>query len=572
MAIPFLIVGMPRTGSSLLLTSLKQHPNILPYGELFHKLESERKNTHYILYKNEKIYYPGGDTDAIEFLLEYVWNSENMNKFKAVGFKLFGERVQCVGAEGLFQRLKEEIKGLHIIHIFRENYLDVFISRKKAELTKIWIIPANKDIPLPKLEPIYVNPEVVKNFFNSMREVDHFFENFFKDCRYMKISYNDLSFKYQETMRKCFEFLGVNPIECVLPLKKLNIQSHRELIKNYDELVEYFRGLEYEKFFNVEKNSVVISHKQKGLKLNINNGDIPRIDFDKRLDSANIFADMFGNLDTNEWLEILIRSIEERIIDGVEFPSFPPPELQNRMHGSHGALALKEAAKFYSFVCNLGLTGPKAPWFKTGYMLDFGAGWGRIARLFLRDFPLKHIFGYEPSNLFCSIARACNPFVNFLSGPCYPDGILPNERFDLVVSWSVFSHLSQKAAEAWLCELERVTRSGGAIVLTTRGKRFLCRLQEEAKLLFAGQKIMWYLEMCIKRAGDLTKLIESYDKGEFVWFKGSTGAYEDYGEAIISRPAMESLIKSVAPRLEITVYDTTSLPQDVFVLRKKDIK
>jgi hypothetical protein len=292
----------------------------------------------------------------------------------------------------------------------------------------------------------------------------------------------------------------------------------------------------------------------------------PRVDIDPRLEDSNVFASVFGARSVAEWVELLVRSIDERVIDGVEFPSFPSPEFQMQLHGHYGKTSLLEAASFYEFIRAHGLTGPGAPWFQKGHMLDFGAGWGRIARMFMRDFPLRHIVGFEPSNRYCSVARACNPFISFLSGSYLPDGILPQERFDLVVGWSIFSHLSLKSAGPWLAEMQRITRPGAAIVMTTWGKRFLERLQSESALLASGKEIHWYSKLCIDAAGDLRRRIADYVRGEFVWF--TSGGSDLYGEAFLSEPVLRRLLQQVAPKLSISVFDTSSLAQDVFVLRR----
>jgi SAM-dependent methyltransferase len=293
----------------------------------------------------------------------------------------------------------------------------------------------------------------------------------------------------------------------------------------------------------------------------------PKVDVDPRLGDSNVFMSEFGHLDSNRWLDMLIRSIDCPTIEGVEFPSFPSPEFQSQLHGHFGAHSLKEAAEFYRFVESKGLTGLKSTWFGKGFFLDFGAGWGRITRLFMRDFPLRNIVGYEPSNRFCAVARANNPFVSFLSGDYLPNGILPADRFNLVVGWSVFSHLSPSSAAAWLGELQRVTSPGGAVVLTTWGRGFLERLQKEKFQMDAGEEIHWYSKICLDAIGDIQKRMSEYDRGEFVWFTGGKSTL--YGEAFISRSALSVLLNKSAPDLVVQDFDTTSLPQDVFVLRKK---
>ncbi|MFN7054184.1 class I SAM-dependent methyltransferase [Hyphomonas sp.] len=292
----------------------------------------------------------------------------------------------------------------------------------------------------------------------------------------------------------------------------------------------------------------------------------PRVDFDPRLDGENVYASAFGALSIEQWIDVLVRSIDERVIDGVEFPSFPPREMQSSIHGHFGEHSIREAARFYTLIRDNGLTGPAAPWHGTGYLLDFGMGWGRITRPFLRDFPLRNIVGYEPSNRFASVARSCNPYVSILSGGYMPDGIIPPDRFDLVVGWSVFSHLSLKSASAWLAEMQRVTRPGAAIVLTTWGMRFLQRLKAEKAQLDAGQEIHWYSKVCLDTCGNIDERIEAYKRGEFVWFNG--GNSDLYGEAFLGEGSLRKILAEHAPKLRLARFDTASLPQDVFILRR----
>lgn len=292
----------------------------------------------------------------------------------------------------------------------------------------------------------------------------------------------------------------------------------------------------------------------------------PRIDVDPRLEGPNIFASNFGALSVDKWVDYLIRSIDEKVIDGVEFPTFPPPEFQSQLHGHFGRHSILEAASFYNFIRSQDLTGLQAPWFGAGHLLDFGAGWGRITRMFLRDFPLRHIVGYEPSNRYCSVARSNNPFVSFLSGSYLPDGILPSNRFDLIVGWSVFSHLSMGPVTAWLAEMQRVARPGAAIVLTTWGRRFLERLQREQEMLAAGEDIHWYSKVCLAACGDLKSRVTAYDNGEFVWFTG--GKSELYGEAFLSEQVLTQILKDTGLSLRLELFDNKTLVQDVFILRK----
>jgi hypothetical protein len=130
--------------------------------------------------------------------------------------------------------------------------------------------------------------------------------------------------------------------------------------------------------------------------------------------SSNIFRDRYGHLSDKEWCDVLMRSVREPEIDGIPFPSFPASEVQEHMHGHSGELSLREAQGFYSFIKSK-LEIRKV--FQPGAaFLDFGSGWGRMARMFLRDFDLSNMYGFEPNRNYCTIARSLNPYICFLNG------------------------------------------------------------------------------------------------------------------------------------------------------------
>jgi hypothetical protein len=293
---------------------------------------------------------------------------------------------------------------------------------------------------------------------------------------------------------------------------------------------------------------------------------IPKVAFDPRLDGANLFADSFGALSQEEWTNTLIKSIENSTINGVEFPTFPPSETQNRIHGHDGATSLIEAGTFYKFACDNGIAGPTSPWFGSGYLLDFGSGWGRILRQFMRDFPLRNIVGFEPSGVFATVARANNPYVSFLSGGYLPDGILPEGRFNLAIGWSVYSHLSEMSATLWLTETARILAKGGAAMYTTWGLRFLQRLKAEEELMKNGEDIHWYSQVCLRGAGDINQRIDEYNSGKFVWFNSIDS--DLYGEAFVSRKALENIIETRKLPLQVDVFDAETLGQDVFIVKR----
>jgi LPS sulfotransferase NodH len=183
---PFLIAGMPRTGSNLLATTIRQHPAVLAHNELFHPVVGERSGTHAIRREGTAVYFDEQSGDPIDFLRRWVWNDRNAG-YRAVGFKVFVEYVRAPSTSRLLERLQEEIEGLRVLHIRRANYLDVYISRLVANKTQQWISYAENDPAGEDAREIRLSifPEAAARFFQAMDQADTYIEGLFGGERYL---------------------------------------------------------------------------------------------------------------------------------------------------------------------------------------------------------------------------------------------------------------------------------------------------------------------------------------------------------------------------------------------------
>lgn len=257
----------------------------------------------------------------------------------------------------------------------------------------------------------------------------------------------------------------------------------------------------------------------------------------------------FHELPVDEWLAVLKRSLNEREIDGVEFPGFPDEELQNRVHGCSGEDGLDGVAAFYR-ICR----GHYEP---GGRLLDFGAGWGRITRAFLRDFPADGLYGFEPDWQLCLTARRLNPYVCYLHGPTRPQGTLPTDFFDVVVAYSVFSHLPEHSARTWLREIANALRVDGVAIVTAYGEEWLQAVERQA----ASGDLHPHIERLLS-ATSPEELRSHYDAGEFF----AIGGDPDFRTATLIPPArMAGLVDGLG--LSVVATETAAL-QNVFVLRR----
>jgi SAM-dependent methyltransferase len=109
-------------------------------------------------------------------------------------------------------------------------------------------------------------------------------------------------------------------------------------------------------------------------------------------------------------------------------------------------------------------------------VLDFGCGWGRTLRFFLRDAPGSNLIGVDVMPLAIQLCKQTNGWCDFRLSPIMPPTDLPGSAFDLVYLYSVFSHLSEESVDAWVTEFARLLKPGGVLIATTwhRGYIEMC--------------------------------------------------------------------------------------------------
>ncbi|MBW8892417.1 MAG: class I SAM-dependent methyltransferase [Burkholderiales bacterium] len=290
--------------------------------------------------------------------------------------------------------------------------------------------------------------------------------------------------------------------------------------------------------------------------------------------SIDAIRKAFGGVSDEAWLEILVRSLDEPIIDGVVMPSFPPSETQVALQGSSGRAALEHAfrfyqeAKAYAAFCGRPLRQGRR-------LLDFGAGWGRIIRMFMRDLDARDLYGAEPEGENAALCRACNPYVNLLASDFVPPLMAPDEAFDYVTAFSVFSHLDEYAANRWMEEFARVLKPGGVVVFTTMPRAYIGYC-EQLRTELAGSTDRSSAEMQVKASVASSfprpaEAEEAYDRGDFL-FSSTMGSppssHARWGWTLIS-PAYIAKAWSKTFHVVDYVEDGQRLDQALVVLQKR---
>lgn len=227
--------------------------------------------------------------------------------------------------------------------------------------------------------------------------------------------------------------------------------------------------------------------------------------------------DGLAALSEQQWLEQILGAYEPDSLPRGWLCGYPSEVLQANTVGCTGPTALMHAFRFWVDVresCrSLGLVLARST-----RILDFGCGWGRITRFFFRDTSPEKITGIDVDADFIAICR------RIMSGGAYqvvrplPPTELPPQSFDLVVGYSVFSHLAEDAASAWMREFARILRPGGVVAVNTRSRQFL-------EYCASLQKVSRRLRRC------LSALRRARSPEQPPYLKALAGMFKDFGEA-----------------------------------------
>ena len=244
-------------------------------------------------------------------------------------------------------------------------------------------------------------------------------------------------------------------------------------------------------------------------------------------------------------LSSLVEPKEGNALDGLPYP---PPEMIRLVAG------ISTPHRFYQRFMQGGaqvanrivelLARSGHPMTGADAVLDFGCGCGRVMRWW-KDLEGVRLHGSDYNPYLVSWCRDHLPFAEFSVNGLEPGLDLPAGAFDLVYSYSVFTHLPAEMQRPWLDELLRVTADGGRLVLTFHGEQTLSDLDSDEQAAFA--------------AGDLVVAARDED---------------DYGTNACAAYHPESWIRgTLAPDLHVLDHwpGDSSFKQDAYLIQKPPV-
>jgi len=275
--------------------------------------------------------------------------------------------------------------------------------------------------------------------------------------------------------------------------------------------------------------------------------------------------DDFRKLSDKEWFDLLVESTRTETVHGLRFPRFPANEIQAQFVGSSNEHALIEGLRFYEFF-KAEAARAGSPLHPGARILDFGTGWGRYLRYFWKDVAESGLHGVDIDPVIIETCRSLG--IPGKLEQIEPFGRLPyaDASMDVILAYSVFTHLPENVHRHWMNEFKRVTRPGAIVAMTIEPRRFL---EFVAGLKDQQLESAWHIGL--QRFSDYAiAMLPAYDAGQFVYLPTGGGDFRDatvYGDAVCPINFFEA---NWAPEFTVRAHvdDAARFWQAALVLQK----
>lgn len=255
--IKFLVVGVQRSGTTFIGSSLDSHPQINYVGEIFkvpgwYLNRATRKLIRRKAFSGEHGYSQWMDESLLRQLGHYCWRNKNTQQFleyfytinargqacEAAGFKLMSSQARRFG--GIIPYVNSH--GVKVIHIIRENVLKTHISRLTASRRSLYhsdkTIKASK-ITIPTSDLIAILQKI-------NRDNENWRSAFSEKTEYLQVTYESFVKNKAQESHKMLSFLGVDYHDIKSSLVKINPDSLADIIENYNEVRVLLEGTQFE--------------------------------------------------------------------------------------------------------------------------------------------------------------------------------------------------------------------------------------------------------------------------------------------------------------------------------------
>ncbi|MEX3672178.1 sulfotransferase [Paraburkholderia phenoliruptrix] len=240
---PFVILGMPRTGTHYLEELLNAHPDVLSNGELLNRYDTNWPDTNRLQRSNRRLLelaylrypVPKGKDEAT-----YIGCKINQPQFQ--------ERPGFFEEMALWPRMK-------VILMIRGNTLESLRSLVQARQSGQWLRygAGNDSVPPPQ---VALSVKACEDYFRASDDFHRQVAESFAPKNVLSIDYEGLLNAPVKCLEPVWKFLGtsVHPCSGTTTLQRQEVRPLEQTVLNFDELKRHFLGSPYAKFFQAAKD------------------------------------------------------------------------------------------------------------------------------------------------------------------------------------------------------------------------------------------------------------------------------------------------------------------------------
>lgn len=244
----FLILAGRRSGTTFLVTSLDSHAQVECTKEIF----STRRNFKYFQVDKSGSAFYKFRSATFKRQLDYIFRRQHLidaflteifipaENVKARGIRLSYEQAHKY-PEILQWVLKNDVR---VIHLLRENSLKAIVSHFTARKRGVHHVTSQVEQVTVRLSPATLKKLLIKR--NSDTEK---YRQMFKDRQYCEVCYETFVKNREAESRRIFDFLQIDQfMNLTSNLVKQNPDSLKDILENYEEVSQAFKGTAFEKY------------------------------------------------------------------------------------------------------------------------------------------------------------------------------------------------------------------------------------------------------------------------------------------------------------------------------------
>lgn len=233
----FMLLAARRSGTSFLISSLNSHPQIQCYDDVFRCAPLFKQLLYYEKPGTPFFQYRSG---SFKRQLDYIFRRKQL--IGAFLTELYGSTndkktviVRIAYPKDYPETLEWALENdVGIIHLIRENYLKsiVYALASKANSPTVHVLPALLQSRLA----------------TRMQQVEEY-RVMFKGKRYCEVSNEAFEANQEVESGRLLDFLSVDPsIPLTFGVIKQGNASLKEILENYEEVAQAFKGTVFEKY------------------------------------------------------------------------------------------------------------------------------------------------------------------------------------------------------------------------------------------------------------------------------------------------------------------------------------